>query len=319
MSFKVNLMKNLISACLLMGALACHSAATWAAPAAKSNGPSARAAAKLKTSPRTQWLAHYLPNDRYKIAGNIWKFVSTNLDTYYHLPNSPNMMRQPNDNVIGFASAADAEEAGYKPDPSDGTRQTVIRQLQQNTESAEEEAVANGRGGNGIGGVKSTGIVVLADGVSTMTMPPGWRRIISQKQNGAEQSTFDLMAYPGSESVAIVFTMEFPKINVGAELSSKNVITNARRFGDMVNSNGQISNSGNGTSGDWVSKAKIARTRWGGLTGVAIEPPPELRKLGSTSNMIMVGRGTKLYAFMMIGKGKPPANTTTLLKSFKAR
>ena len=312
-------MKNLISACLVMSVLACSAAATWAAPAAKSNGPSARAAAKLKTNPRTQWLAHYLPNDRYKIAGNIWKYVSTNLDTYYHLPSSPNMMRQPNDNVIGFASAAAAEEAGYKPDSSDGTRQTVMRQLQERTESAEEDSVANGRGGNGIGGVKSTGIVVLADGVSTMTMPPGWRRIISQKQGGADQSTFDLMAYPGSESVAIVFTMEFPKINVGAELSSKNVITNARRFGDMVNSNGQISNSAGGTSGDWISKAKIARTRWGGLTGVAIEPPPQLRKMGSASNMIMVGRGTKLYVFMMIGKGKPPANTTTLLKSFKAR
>jgi hypothetical protein len=88
-----------------------------AAPTAGPMGPSAKMAAKLKKSPAPSWLAHYLPDDRYKIAGGVWKFVSTDLDTYVHLPNSPLMLRQSADSVIGFASMADAEEAGYTPEP----------------------------------------------------------------------------------------------------------------------------------------------------------------------------------------------------------
>ncbi|RYG69106.1 hypothetical protein EON80_10415 [bacterium] len=80
-------------------------------------GPSAKMAARLKKYPTSQWLAHYLPDDRYKIAGGVWKYVSTDLDTYYHRPNSPLMLRQSAGRVIGFASAAEAEEAGYKPAP----------------------------------------------------------------------------------------------------------------------------------------------------------------------------------------------------------
>jgi len=89
-------------------------------------GPSAIEAARLKYYPPGGYLSHYLPDDRYKIAGNVWKYVSTDLDTYYHVPSSPNMMRQPADRVIGFASAADAEEAGYTADPSDGTPQGAV-------------------------------------------------------------------------------------------------------------------------------------------------------------------------------------------------
>lgn len=84
-------------------------------------GPSAIEAARLKDDPPPNFLSHYLPDDRYKIAGGVWKFVSTDLDTYYHVPSSPNMMRQPADRVIGFASIRDAEEAGYTADPTDGT------------------------------------------------------------------------------------------------------------------------------------------------------------------------------------------------------
>jgi len=87
----------------------------------KGLGPSAIEAAHLKVHPPRNYLAHYLPDDRYKIAGGVWRFVSTDLDTYYHLPQSANMMRQPADRVIGFANAADAEEAGYIADPTDGT------------------------------------------------------------------------------------------------------------------------------------------------------------------------------------------------------
>ncbi len=91
------------------------------APGPKRPGPSAVEAARLKRYPAPSYLAHYLPDDRYKIAGGVWKYVSTDLDTYYHVPSSPNMLRQPASRVIGFATARDAEEAGYVADPSDGT------------------------------------------------------------------------------------------------------------------------------------------------------------------------------------------------------
>lgn len=81
-------------------------------------GPSAEMAARLKKYPTSAWLAHYLPDDRYKIAGGVWKYVSTDLDTYYHLPNSSLMISQPAGHVIGFSSVAEAEEAGYRPGPS---------------------------------------------------------------------------------------------------------------------------------------------------------------------------------------------------------
>ncbi len=82
------------------------------------SGPSAKEAARLKYYPPHNYLEHYLGDDRYKIAGGVWKVVSTNLDTYYHRPDCPNMMRQPAGLVIGFSSAAEAAEGGYKPDPT---------------------------------------------------------------------------------------------------------------------------------------------------------------------------------------------------------
>ncbi len=83
--------------------------------ASRPMGPSALAAARLKNNPPRNWIRHYLPADRYKIAGGIWKYVSTELDTYYHRPDSALMLQQPAGMVIGFASIADAEEAGYLP------------------------------------------------------------------------------------------------------------------------------------------------------------------------------------------------------------
>jgi hypothetical protein len=69
-------------------------------------------------TPRVGWLNHYLPADRPRIAGGIWKFLSTDTDHHYHRPDSAFMLSQSPDQIIGFASAADAQEAGYLPGPS---------------------------------------------------------------------------------------------------------------------------------------------------------------------------------------------------------
>ncbi len=113
-----NALKLLIGCGLIAGPLLLQAQPVGAAPRVGPMGPSARMAARLKKYPTSNWLAHYLPDDRYKIAGNVWKFVSTDLDTYYHRPDSPLMLRQPASRVIGFASTKEAEEAGYRPGPS---------------------------------------------------------------------------------------------------------------------------------------------------------------------------------------------------------
>jgi len=115
---------------ILLALFAIGSVALQAGANPRGLGPSAIEAARLKYYPPGGYLSHYLPDDRYKIAGNVWKYVSTDLDTYYHVPSSPNMMRQPAERVIGFASAADAEEAGYTADPTDGTSQKAVVAMQ---------------------------------------------------------------------------------------------------------------------------------------------------------------------------------------------
>jgi hypothetical protein len=119
---------------LVLSAVGASVANAAPTPGRKLPGPSAVQAARLKKYPPPNYLSHYLPDDRYKIAGNVWKYVSTDLDTYYHVPSSPNMLRQPANRVIGFANARDAEEAGYVADPTDGTATRAVSSTVPNTD-----------------------------------------------------------------------------------------------------------------------------------------------------------------------------------------
>ena len=281
-------------------------------------GPSAKAAARLKKNPTSNWLAHYLPDDRYKIAGGVWKYVTTNLDTYYHIPSSPNMMRQPNSGVIGFSSAREAEEAGYKPDPRDGTLAQVRGQIEKKQFEMEKDAAASAPPGTKRTFVKPNGKVILGDGRSTMTVPSDWMRIGSDRQSQQGRDfTIDLMMHPKSKKIALLLTMTVPNIDVGRQLSSGQFANNMNRFGTAVNSSGDISNSGAGKFGDWMQQAKVRRTRWGGLNGVVVSPPPSVGS--KAGNLLMVGRGNKAYLFTIGGEGKTPASTSAMIKSFVAR
>ncbi len=307
-------MKIQISALLLATLVAGAATSSHAAP----NGPSAKAAAGLKKNPRTQWLAHYLPDDRYKIAGGVWKYVTTNLDTYYHLPSSANMMRQPNAGVIGFASAREAEEAGYRADPRDGTLQQVRNTVEQKQLAMEKEAATAARNGGKRTYIRPSGRVILGDGRSTLVVPADWQRIASDQQTQEGRNfSIDLMIHPRSKKIALLLTMTVPNVDVGRQLSSGQFANNINRFGAVANSSGEISNSGAGKVGDWLQQAKVRRTRWGGLTGVVVSPPPSARS--KSGNLLIVGRGNKAYMFMMAGEGKAPASTSNMIKSFRAR
>ena len=303
-------LSTLLLAALAVGAVS----SSHAAPA----GPSAKAAASLKKNPRTQWLAHYLPDDRYKIAGGVWKYVTTNLDTYYHVPNSANMMRQPNSNVIGFASAKDAADAGYMPDPRDGTLQQVRGNIERQQFAKEQESAQSARSGGKRTFIKPNGKVILGDGRSTMTVPGDWQRIASDQQTREGRNfSIDLMMHPRSKKIALLLTMTVPNVDVGRQLSSGQFANNLNRLGTIANSSGQISNSGAGKFGDLLQQAKVRRTRWGGLNGVVVSPPPSARS--TSGNLLMVGRGNKAYMFMLAGEGKTPPSTSQMIKSFQAK
>ena len=297
---------------------ACALVATTVGVQAAPSGPSAKAAARLKKNPPNSWIAHYLPDDRYKIAGGVWKYVSTNLDTYYHRPDSPNMLNQPPGNVIGFSSARAAEEAGYKPDPRDGTLQQVRGNVEAQQFQRERESALAARNGGTRSYVKPTGPVILGDGRSTMTVPSGWIRLVSTSQQEAgSQMSFDVMIHAKTKKTALMLTMVFPGINVERELQADNLATSINRFGTAVNSSGEVSNAPGGKTGDWLAKARVRRTVWGGIRGIAISPPPDVG--ANAGNMLMVGRGNKAYAFIIAGEGQTPANASTMINSFKPR
>ena len=307
-------MKIQLSALLLAALTTGALTSSHAAPV----GPSARAAAALKKNPRTQWLAHYLPDDRYKIAGNVWKYVTTNLDTYYHRPDSANMMSQPNSGVIGFPSARAAEEAGYLPDPRDGTLQQVRGNVEQKQFAMEQEAAQTARNGGKRTFIKPSGKVILGDGRSILVVPADWQRVASDQQTEQGRNfSIDLLVHPRSKKIALLLTMTVPNVDVGRQLNSGQFANNINRFGTAVNSSGEISNSGAGKVGDWLAQAKVRRTRWGGLNGVVVSPPPSAGS--KTGNLLIVGRGNKAYMFMLAGEGTTPASTSSLIKSFQAK
>lgn len=115
------------------------------AQAQKRMGPSAKAAARLKYTPPPTWIQHYLPDDRYKIAGKVWKYVTVEVDRYYHLPNSEFMLRQSPARVIGFASAKEAQEAGYRPGPSVAASLVTITRVASTSSPARRVRIVNGR------------------------------------------------------------------------------------------------------------------------------------------------------------------------------
>jgi hypothetical protein len=73
------------------------------------------------------YLAWYLPEDRYKVTSKVWQFVTTPNDRYYYFPWAPAMKLRSPSRVIGFHTWQDAMIAGYRPDPA--TRPTPAPQL----------------------------------------------------------------------------------------------------------------------------------------------------------------------------------------------
>ena len=252
-------------------------------PSRAADSPSVRAAARLKNHPPRGWIRHYLGEDRYKIAGGTWRFVSTELDRFYYPAYAPEMLRQSPGRVIGFASAKDAEEAGYMP----GAGYAGI-------DPSFDRAYANGgsvstRGGSG---GEAAQRVTLADGTSTILVPAGWQRLMSDKQ---KDMSIDMFVGP-QKGMALVMSMRIP---MGNGYSAENLMS-PRVMRSVL---GQVGNSsGDARMSSALRNAKVEDVRLGGLRGITMTMPKNaIRGLGGGRSYI-VGTGDRFY----IAQGSTP-------------
>jgi hypothetical protein len=263
-------------------------------------GRSAKMAASLKKRPTSAWLAHYLPDDRYKIAGGVWKFVSTDLDTYYHRPDSPLMLRQSADRVIGFSSVAEAEEAGYKPAPD--------------AMGFSPMAMGEGRSSAFTGGATR---VLLTDRVSSILIPSGWRKGPGMVQNtGGVNTIMDSFIGPRGQNVAVM-SLKFPNINMdfGRFVNANTIKSQMGRFGSLTQSSSMVDSR---FSGEAFNKAlkemKISTVSLGGMQGVLMTSSVKGRP---SMNQYMFGRGNKLMMIMDLSPNKKA--TAPIIRSVQFR
>lgn len=262
-------------------------------------GRSAKMAARLKKHPTSSWLAHYLPDDRYKIAGGIWKYVSTDLDTYYHRPDSPNMLRQPAGTVIGFSSAAEAEEAGYRADASVYTSGPLGMSM------PEGAALAGGQR------------IVFSDKASSIVLPAGWKRGpsgVQSSQYGA--ATTDTIYDPkGQRYIFTTFTaspsmnLDFGKIVTVEYMNAlkKNLGTMVKQVDSLVASSGSVNSKFNMSNiTEQLNRANSEQHMFSvninGFKGIGMTA--SVKRAGQPSRGYSFGRGRKVWSLTDYSTGR---------------
>ena len=271
-------------------------------------GPSAVAAARLKHRPPQNWIRHYLGDDRYKIAGGVWKVVSTELDRYYYPAWAPEMLRQPAGIVIGFASAAEAEEAGYRASAY-GSSDSLYGLTASEIFAAKRRTVT----GNSVQGTRIT----LSDGVSTVILPRGWKHTRLGQQNintqgGAISYQMDMIS-PGGKQVGMVFMfMKLPaNVNVESFLGPDKVEQLRQQLRTRAGSDPKVAAA--------IEGAQFGAGKLGGLSGMTMIPgkgaklPP-----GMSGITTIVGKGSKMY-MMSAQLSTADKNYGVVVNSFQPR
>lgn len=323
--------------------------------AGPSTSPSARAAARLKNHPPANWIRHYLPDDRYKIDGGTWKYVSTELDTYYHRPDSELMLRQSPNGVIGFNSAADAEEAGYRPAPNtnpDYSKFSYDPKPEAVVPSANMGAM--GAGSNPLAGLGSMGDLVskggslamttnnsgkprrvaLGDGASSVILPQGWGRApIPSNMLGVPEAQLqkmglqvDLLRPPGTNEKRggiVLVSMSFPDMPAGFDMGmmfSPRFMGNTARRGGRSRTGQVMARSSNPMTAG-LGMGDVRPATLGGLRGISITPQTAqgARQLGFRGTLTMTGRGNKIYMMAMEGLSRRTPGVSTVVNSYRPR
>jgi len=252
---------------------------------------SVKAAARLKNHPPAGWINHYLGDDRYKIAGHVWKVVSTQSDQYFHRPDCPEMLHQSADIVIGFPSVASALEAGYMPDPH--CRPDI------NT-AAVDGRVASTRAQQ----------VRLSDGRSTVTLPAGWRQLQSQNIHSSFlNATIDsFQSGSSSRDGAAIITIDFPKGGNNTPLTA----AKAREYMTMYQNSGYVNSAIPGGSQD----VNVRDVTFKGMKGVLMTPKT---KSHGDSLIYMVQKGSRLYVVVAGGQKSVSAGARSVINSYNPR
>jgi hypothetical protein len=284
--------------------------------------PSVRAAARLKYNPPRNWIQHYLGDDRYKILGGTWKVVSTEMDTAYYPPWAPEMLRQPAGSVIGFPSAAAAEEAGYKrsnypmESPLLGVTQPVAPAAPSGGPPSLSSLFMPQEGAAITANAGAARRVVLSDGASSTVLPRGWTHIKTTRPvpSGNGQTVLIDMFVPGSmSSIAaikdpmrarpVVFGfMQMP--NAEAMFSGRPL----RQIGTAMERRGRVDTRLN------ALRAAMPPASFGNMRGVRMSVPvPQY----GTLPMVFAARGSKVT--ILADLSRRAAGSQQITASFRGR
>lgn len=278
------------------------------AQAAPSRGPvispSVKAAHRLKYSPPRNWIRHYLGDDRYKIAGGIWKVVTTPNDKFYYPASAREMLTRSPNNVIGFSSADEAIEAGYTAHPSYDTT------FSQSTVQVVSSGASNSPA------VRSTGArrIALSDGASNLVLPAGWRQTQRRSQNYSGMA-INIDEFRSARGQVVGFaSMNLPNIPDGTDISAYMTPETMRQYSTSMSA-GRVNNSGSGA----FDKVTMRRAKLGGLSGLAMRPRAGSGVPASQmGEFFMVGKGSKMYMAFVQGSSKT-ADVRSILNSFRPR
>jgi hypothetical protein len=301
-------MKRHFHRVLALASIALLTSQVFIAQAAPVRSPSVRAAARLKHNPPAGWIRHYLPDDRYKILGGTWKYVSTELDRFYYPAWAPEMLRQSANRVIGFASAQDAEEAGYLPGGGYAGVDPGFDRANATRVVAQRAAARR---------------IVLADGRSTAVLPNGWQHIgNSQNQQGAD-SQFDMIISPDQKSMVMVMKTQVPNVPAGTDVGALLRSGKLNQVFQSARSAGPINSQVDSLMGGVKTRPAIV----GGLRGVSMNmafssfAPASMRAelARNKTQMLMAGRGKTMYMIVGGYEGRPSAGYNTVMRSIRFR
>jgi hypothetical protein len=270
--------------------------------------PSAKQAVRLKYHPPANWLRHYLGDDRYKIDGNVWKVVSTQLDTYYHRPNCPNMLRQPAGIVIGFPSAAAAQEGGYKPDPVCHPEAVDVTYAGgASGEVSEQRVVTTVNLG------KKAQRITLADGRSTVLLPPNWKRTQSGASTIAGQSALSDTLQPLKGKGSIRFSFVPAPANLPVDPSQVFRPATFSAAFSRFNTGGQ----GGQSVQKIVNNLLVGNGQLGKIKGVTLTAKRGTVVPGVSGRAVVAATKNKIYVMDDTAAGAPGAQT--IVNSFQPR
>ena len=281
--------------------------------------PSVKQAHRLKFYPPRGWIRHYLGDDRYKI-GTTWRVVTTPNDKFYYPPFAREMLRVSPGSIIGFASAQDAQEAGYAPSPAYGeaygldARQMATDDLRSSQESS--SGAAPRRNITTINRTPRAQRIILADGRSSVLLPPNWKRVQSLQQTyDGVLAQADVLGPVSGRGGLAFFTLSVPNMPSNVDMGMFVKPSTFRQSINRANGSGRVNNQ----TLQAMKSISVRSASLGGVQGVQFTPPRGVKlPTGSIGEVVMIGRGPKLYMMMNQGAGRLPG-ARTIVNSFRPR